>query len=125
MLPLYDYVASANCYKVRLLLGQLGRPYERVPIDIFAGDTLTNDYGAKNPMRTTPVLETEDGRFLPESNAILLYLADGTPFLPNEAFEHAQAVRWLIYEQTDVIPTMGGLRFRLLTGRLLPDDAEA
>jgi glutathione S-transferase len=125
VLRLYDYVASANCYKVRLLLGQLGRPYERVPIDIFAGDTLTDGYGAKNPMRTTPVLETEDGRFLPESNAILLYLAEGTPFLPNEAFEHAQAVRWLIYEQTDVVPTMGGLRFRLLTGRLRPDDAEA
>ena len=125
MLRLYDYVASANCYKVRLLLGQLGRPYERVPIDIFAGDTLTNDYGAKNPMRTTPVLETEDGRFLPESNAILLYLADGTPFLPNEAFEHAQAVRWLIYEQTDVVPMIGGLRFRLLVGRLSPSDPDA
>ena len=124
-LRLYDYVASANCYKVRLLLAQLECPYERVPIDIFAGDTLTDDYAAKNPMRTTPVLETEDGRFLPESNAILLYLADSTPLLPDDAFDRAQVVRWLIYEQTDVIPTMGGLRFRLLVGRLKPTDDDA
>ena len=123
-LRLYDYAASANCYKVRLLLAQLGLPYERVPIDIFAGETLTEDYAAMNPMRTTPVLENANG-FLPESNAILLYLAEGTPFLPSDGFERAQVVRWLIYEQTDVIPTMGGLRFRLLTGRLAASDDEA
>jgi glutathione S-transferase len=124
-LRLYDYGASANCFKVRLLLAQLGRAYERVPVDIFAGDTLTDEYAAKNPARTTPVLETEDGRFLPESNAILLYLAEGTPLLPADPFAGAQVVRWLIYEQTDVIPTMGGLRFRLLVGRLRPTDADA
>ena len=125
MIRLYDYAASANCYKVRLLLAQLGRPYERVPIDIFAGETLSAEYERKNPMRTTPVLELEDGRCLPESNAILLYLAEGTPLLPDDAFERAEVVRWLIYEQTDVIPTMGGLRFRLLTGRLRPGEDEA
>lgn len=123
-LRLYDYTASANCYKVRLLLAQLGCAYERIPIDIFAGETLTAEYAARNPMRTTPLLE-EDGRFLPESNAILLYLAGDTPLLPGDAFERAQVARWLIYEQTDVIPTMGGLRFRLQTGRLAPDDPEA
>jgi glutathione S-transferase len=122
---LYDYVASCNCYKVRLLLAQLGLPYERVPIDIFDGDTLTDEYAAINPARTTPVLETDDGRFLPESNAILVYLAEGTPFLPDDPFERAEVVRWLIYEQTDVIPTMGGLRFRLQVGRLRADEPDA
>jgi glutathione S-transferase len=122
---LYDYTASCNCYKVRLLLAQLGLPYERVPIDIFDGDTLTDEYAAMNPARTTPVLETDDGRFLPESNAILLYLAQETPFLPEDPFELAEVARWLIYEQTDVVPTMGGLRFRLLVGRLTPDDPDA
>jgi glutathione S-transferase len=122
---LYDYPASCNCYKVRLLLAQLGLPYERVPIDIFDGDTLTDEYAAMNPARTTPVLETDDGRFLPESNAILVYLAHGTPFLPDDPFEQAEVVRWLVYEQTDLIPTMGGLRFRLLVGRLQPDDPAA
>lgn len=124
-LRLYDYAASANCYKVRLLLAQLGQPYERKPIDIFAGETLTDEYAQKNPARTTPVLETSEGRFLPESNAILLYLAHSTPFLPDDAFARAQVLRWLIYEQTDVVPTIGGLRFRLLVGRLQATDEDA
>ena len=110
---------------MRLLLAQLGREYERVPVDIFAGDTLTDEYAAINPARTTPVLETDDARFLPESAAILFYLAQGTPFLPDDPFQLAEVVRWLIYEQTDVIPTMGGLRFRLLVGRLTPEDPDA
>src|SRR5437660_5096141 len=66
-LRLYDYVASANCYKVRLLLAQLGRPYERIPIDIFDGDTLTNEYARINAFRSTPVLEIAPGRYLIES----------------------------------------------------------
>jgi glutathione S-transferase len=122
---LYDYPASCNCYKVRLLLAQLGIPYERVPVDIFAGETLTDEYAAINPARTTPVLETDDGGYLPESNAILFFLADGSAYLPGDPFERAEVVRWLIFEQTDVVPTMGGLRFRLLVGRLKPGDADA
>jgi glutathione S-transferase len=121
---LYDYAASCNCYKVRLLLAQLGLAYERVPVDIFAGETLTDAYLAINPARTTPVLET-DGRYLTESNAILLYLAQGTRYLPDDAFELAQTVAWLIYEQTDVVPMIGGLRFRLLTRRLAGSDRDA
>jgi glutathione S-transferase len=122
---LYDYPASCNCYKVRLLLAQLGVPYERVPIDIFNGETLTDSYAAVNPARTTPVLETGDGRRLPESAAILTYLASGTPMLPDDAFARGEVIRWLTYEQTDVIPAIGGLRFRLLTGRLAPTDPDA
>jgi glutathione S-transferase len=122
---LYDYVASANCYKARLLLAQLRRPYERVPIDIFGGDTLTCEFADVNPARSTPVLEIEDGRYLQESNAILWYLADGTPFLPDDPLERAHVLKWLILEQTDVMPGIGGLRFRLLTGRLKPDEPAA
>lgn len=124
-MKLYDYPASCNCYKVRLLLSNLGRDYERVRIDIFGGQTLTPEYARMNPARTTPVLETDDGRHLQESNAILVYLAGGTPLLPEEPFELAQAMRWLIYEQTDVVPMVGGLRFRLLVGRLAPSDPDA
>jgi glutathione S-transferase len=123
-LRLYDHGASCNCYKVRLLLSQLGRDYERIPVDIFDGETLTDAYAAINPARTTPVLDAGDG-FLPESNAILVYLAAGTPLLPDDPFELAQVIRWLVYEQTDIVPTMGGLRFRLLAGRLTPDDPKA
>jgi glutathione S-transferase len=122
---LYDYTASCNCYKVRLLVAQLGLDVERVPVDIFAGETLTDEYARLNPMRTTPVLELDDGRTLPESNAILWYLADGTALSPADPFERAQVLRWLLYEQTDVVPMIGGLRFRLLTGRLSASDADA
>jgi glutathione S-transferase len=125
MLRLYDYAASANCLKVRMLLAQLGRPYERVPVDIFAGDTLTEEFGRMNPARSTPVLELESGEFLTESNAILLYLAEGTPLLPEDSVERAQVHRWLFFEQADVVPSMGGLRFRLHTGRIDPDSNSA
>src|ERR671937_2536480 len=122
---LYDYVASANCYKARLLLAQLGRAYERVSIDIFGGDTLTCEFADINPARSTPVLETDDGRYLQESNAILWYLADGTELLPDDPLDRAHVLRWLIIEQTDVMPGIGGLRFRLITRRWRADDPQA
>ena len=125
MLRLYDYAASANCYKARLLLAQLGRGYERIAVDIFDGDTLTPGFTRLNPQRQTPVLELEDGRTLVESNAILWYLAAGTPFLPADPIGQAEVCRWLIYEQSDVMPMIGGLRFRLVTGRYAPDSDEA
>lgn len=122
---LYDYAASGNCLKVRLALAELGRPYERVAVDIFAGDTLTDEFARLNPFRSTPVLELDDGRTLIESNAILVYLAEGTDLWPATAVGRAEVVRWLIWEQTDVMPMVGGLRFRLLTGRLGADDPDA
>jgi glutathione S-transferase len=124
-LRLYDYPASANCLKVRLLLAHLGRPYERVPVDIFAGDTLTDEFARLNPARSTPVLELDSGEHLQESNAILVYLAEGTELLPEAAIERAQVMRWLFFEQADLVPAIGGLRFRLITGRLAPGDPEA
>lgn len=123
-LRLHDYAASGNCYKVRLLLAQLGRPYERVPVDIFGGDTLTDHFARLNPARTTPVLEPDTGEPLSESDAILVHLAEGTELLPVDAGERAQVLRWLFYEQAEMIPGIAGLRFRLITGRLAPDSAE-
>jgi len=124
-LRLYDYAASGNCYKVRLLLANLGRAYERVPLDIFDGGTLTDEYAAKNPSRQVPLLELPDGRALPESVAILVYLAEGSELWPFDPFDRAQVLRWLAYEQSDVLPVTGGLRFRLVTGRLEPGDPAA
>jgi glutathione S-transferase len=122
---LYDYAASGNCYKVRLLLAQLGLEYERVPVDIFAGETLTEEFAAINPARSTPVLELLDGRRLPESGAILTFLARGSELLPEDPFEQAQVLRWLLFEQSELMPATGGLRFRLVTGRLGRDDPRA
>jgi glutathione S-transferase len=122
---LHDYPASANCFKVRLLLAQLGLDYERVEVDIFGGDTLTNEFARLNPARMTPVLEPDDGEPLPESNAILVHLAEGTELLPGDPATRAQVLRWLFYEQGEVIPGIAGLRFRLQTGRLAPDSPAA
>jgi glutathione S-transferase len=120
---LHDYPASGNCYKVRLLLAELGLGYERVNVDIFGGDTLSDEFARLNPARMTPVLELDSGEPLPESNAILAYLAEGTHLLPDDA--RAQVLRWLFYEQAEVIPGIAGLRFRLVTGRLAADSADA
>jgi glutathione S-transferase len=114
---LYDYPASGNCYKVRLLLALLGREYERVNVDIFAGETLTDEYAAINPLRETPVLELESGERIAQSPAILWYLAEGTPFLPDERVGRAHVLQWLAFEQERVMGGIGGPRFRRLTGR--------
>jgi glutathione S-transferase len=124
-LRLYDYAPSANCYKVRLLLGHLELPYERVPVDIFAGESMTEGFAAKNPGLTTPVLELEPGRYLPESGAILLHLAEGTDLVPEDRDERAQVYRWLFYEQSALLPTIAMFRFRVLTGRASLDDPRA
>jgi glutathione S-transferase len=124
-LRLHDYPASANCYKVRLLLAQLDRDYERVPVDIFGGDTLTDDYASVNPQRQVPVLERDGAAPLTESNAILVHLAEGTDYLPDDPHDRAQAYRFLFFEQADVIPGIAGLRFRLVTERIAPDSREA
>jgi glutathione S-transferase len=122
---LHDYPSSGNCFKVRLALAQLGIPYERVTVDIFDGGTLTDEFGRLNPARTTPVLETDDGHALVESNAILVYLAEGSELLPVDPIERAQALRWLFYEQAEIVPSIGTLRVRLAAGVLEPDSKGA
>jgi glutathione S-transferase len=120
---LYDYAASGNCFKARLLLALLERPYERVSVDIFAGETLTDDYARVNPVRETPVLETDDGERIAQSNAILWYLAECTPFLPDDPVGRAHVLQWQFVEQERVMPGLGGTRFRRVTGRAAADPA--
>jgi glutathione S-transferase len=117
MLRLYDFAPSANCLKVRILLAHLGLRYERVPVDLFAGETLTPEYLARNPAGRAPVLELADGESLPESNAILLYLAEGTPYLPSDRLARARVNQWLFFEQNLVEPNLGTAQFWRLTGR--------
>ena len=124
-LRLYDYGPSPNCYKARLLLAQLEREYERVPVDIFGGDTLKPEFMEKNPGLTTPVLEVEPGTYIPESGAILLYLAEGTEFLPDDPLERADVHRWMFFEQARMYGIIGTLRFLVQTGRIDPDSPEA
>jgi glutathione S-transferase len=119
MLKLYDYLSSGNGYKCRLLLHQLGIPFERVELDILKGATRTPEFLAKNPNGRIPALELDDGTVLAESDAILFYLADGTPFLPESRVERAQVLQWLFFEQYSHEPFIAVARFIL---HLLPED---
>ena len=115
-LRLHTYAASANCLKVRLLLRLLGVECELVEVDIFAGQTLTPAFAALNPLRETPVLQ--DGELtLTQSNAILGYLAAETPWAGTTRADRALAQAWMCFEQERVMPGIGGVRFRLVTGR--------
>jgi glutathione S-transferase len=99
MLRLYDFLDSGNGYKVRLLLTQLGIPYELVLMDITKGATRTPEFLKKNPNGRIPTIELPDGTFLFESNAILYYFAEGTPFFPTGRLERAQVFQWMFFEQ--------------------------
>jgi len=114
MLRLYDYLSSGNGYKVRLLLTQLGLPFERIDLDILSGETRTTEFRAKNPNGKVPALELEDGTVLAESNAILFYLAEGSPFLPDDRLERAQTLQWMFFEQYSHEPNVAVARFMLL-----------
>lgn len=118
MLTLHDYLPSLNGWKVRVLLGHLGIAYRTKPVAIFSGGSRTEDFLTLNPAGAIPVLELEDGRSLAESNAILVYLASGTRFLPVERHLNAKVMQWLFFEQYYVEPAIGTLRFWTLTGRL-------
>lgn len=108
---LHDYLPSGNGYKVRLLMAQLGIPFERIEHDIGEGETRTPEFLENvNANGRIPVLETETGEFLPESNAILFYLAEGTPFLPDDGFDRAQALRWMFFEQYNHEPNIAVAR---------------
>jgi glutathione S-transferase len=117
---LHDYAASGNCYKVRLLLALTGTAYERVPVDIFAGDTLGEGFARLNPVRETPVLELDGGECVTQSNAILWLLARDTPYAPDGPVATAHALEWMFFEQERMMPGVGGVRFRALTGRPAP-----
>ena len=98
MLKLYGDRISGNCYKPALLLTQLGRPFQWIPVDIRKGETRTPEFLAKNPNGRVPVLELAPDACLFESNAILFYLAEGTPYLPETILGRAEVLQWLFFE---------------------------
>ncbi len=111
MTTIHGYSSSGNCHKLRLLLEQLGRPYRWTEVDIPTGATRTPAFLAKNPNGRVPMLELDDGRVLVESNAILCFLAEGTPYLPTDAWQRAQALSWMFFEQYSHEPYVAVARF--------------
>ena len=111
MFRVYGTSASGNCHKVRMALEALALPYAWTEIDAGRGDTRTPEFLAMNPNGKVPVLEIEPGTYLPESNAILWYLAEGTPLLPSDSLQRAQVLQWLFFEQYSHEPYIAVARF--------------
>jgi glutathione S-transferase len=109
---LYDFLPSGNGYKVRLALRWLGIPFEYQEVDILKGESRTPAFLAKNPFGQIPVLELDDGTCLRESSAILVYLSEGTPLLPNDRLLTARVLEWMGFEQTHVDGVISRARFR-------------
>ena len=111
MFRVYGMSTSGNCHKVRMTLEALALPYDWTEIDTVRGDTRTPSFLAMNPNGKAPVLEIEPGTYLAESNAILWYLADGTPLLPSGALPRARVLQWLFFEQYSHEPYIAVARF--------------
>ena len=117
MLTLFDYLPSQNAWKVRQLLNHLQIPYRTELVGIFEGEGQRPEFLAINPTGAVPAIRLGDGRVLGESSAILAYLAEGTPYLPGDAFGRAKVLQWLSFEQNYVEPAIGTLRHWILTGK--------
>ena len=113
MHTLYSMQRSGNCYKVRLALAQLRIPYRLIEIDILQGESRTPEFLTKNPDGRVPLLEVAPGRYLPESNAILWYIAGGTPLAPEDRIDRAETLRWMFFEQHGLEPNIGAAWFWL------------
>lgn len=115
MITIHGYSPSGNCHKLRMLLGHLGRVEGRdfrwIETDSAHGATRTPQYLAKNPNGKVPMIELEDGHVMVESNAILAWLADGTPHFAGDAWQRAQTLSWMFFEQYSHEPYIAVTRF--------------
>ena len=116
MLRLYDSRLSGNAWKVRILLTQLGVPFERVTLDLAKGAAAEPAFRAKSRFARVPVLELEDGRAIVESAAIMLYLAEGSQYLPGDPYLRAEVTSWLFFEQADLLRALSLPRFYHMRG---------
>ena len=108
---LYEFPTSGNCYKIRLAMSLLAFDYERITVDITKGESRTEAFLKLNANGRVPVLQTEDGHYLPESNAALWYLAYGTGLLPPDRLEQAQVLQWMCFEQYSHEPFIATSRY--------------
>jgi glutathione S-transferase len=118
MLTVFGDIRSGNCLKVKWMLDVLGRDYKWVETDIMSGGSRTPEFLAMNPAGQVPAVVLEDGRSLAQSNAIVLYFAEGTAFTPTDAYDRARVMEWLFWEQYSHEPYVAVARFqRLYLGR--------
>lgn len=110
MYKLFNFQSSGNCYKIRLLLNQLGIEYESINVDILKGESRTEDFLKINPNGRVPVLQIGE-KHLPESNAAIWYLAEKSKLIPSDRFERAQVLQWMFFEQYSHEPYIATVRY--------------
>jgi glutathione S-transferase len=121
-ITVYGDSISGNCLKVKWVLEKLQLPYRWVEVNILAGETRTPDFLARNPAGQVPMVVLEDGRALSQSNAIMLYLAEGSPLIPGDSYDRARMLEWLFWEQYSHEPYIAVVRFQLAyLGRAVSD----
>jgi glutathione S-transferase len=121
---LYDSAVSGNCYKVRQLFAHLGIAYERREVSVIDRSGRLELLGALNPALRVPTLVFDDGRSMGESDAIMFYFAEGTPYLPEDRWERAQVLQWMFFEQYSHEPNIAVARFWVIAG-ITPSQADA
>ena len=107
----FGTATSGNCHKVRIAMTALGLPYRWHEIDIMKGESRTPEFLRMNANGRVPLLQIDDHTFLPESNAILCYIADGTPLWPGDRLQRARVLQWLFFEQYEHEPNIASARF--------------
>lgn len=108
---LYNNALSGSCYKVRLLCAQLGLPLELRELDVLDRSNRPEVIGNLNPALRVPVLVLDDGRPLVESNAIIGFLAEGTPYASDDPYDRARILGWQFFEQYEIEPNIAVARF--------------
>lgn len=116
MYKIYDSRLSGNAWKLRILMRELGIPFERVSLDLAKGEAESPEFSQISRFQRVPVLELEDGRHLVESGAIMLFLAEGSDLLPSDPVERAEVTSWLFFEQADLVKPLAVPRFFKLRG---------
>jgi glutathione S-transferase len=107
----YGMATSGNCHKVKMALEILGLPYTWHEVDLMQGATRRAKFLEMNANGKVPVLAIDEKTFLPESNAILWYLAEGTPLVPGDRLERARVLQWMFFEQYSHEPAIAVARF--------------
>ncbi len=120
----YGDSISGNCHKVKWVCDLLEIPYEWRETSALDGSTRRPDFLAINPGGQVPAVVLDDGRSLGQSNAIILYLAEGSPLIPADAYDRARVLEWMFWEQYSHEPYVAVRRFQLHYLKRSPDDLD-
>lgn len=112
-MKIYGDSISGNCLKVKWVANSLGVSYDWIETDILAGQSRTPDYLAMHPAGQVPAVVLDDGRPLAQSNAIILYLAEGSALIPADAYDRARMLEWMFWEQYSHEPYVAVARFQV------------